>query len=49
MDWMMPELLALNPLWITNNRHTIIVNFCQDFVASMQGQIVYFMRIFHPV
>ncbi len=34
---MRPKLLAKNPLWITNNHPTIVVNFHQDFMARTQS------------
>jgi hypothetical protein len=33
--WVRPELLVLNPSWITNNQRTSVFNFHQDFMASM--------------
>ncbi len=37
MHWARHELLALNPLWITNNQRTIVINFHQDFENSMHA------------
>ncbi len=34
-----PERLANEPLWMANNQHTIVINFHQDFVASMHSNI----------
>jgi hypothetical protein len=34
VDWVTTELLALKPLWITNNQQNLVVNFHQDFLAS---------------
>jgi hypothetical protein len=33
-EWWRPNLLALNPLWITNNLLIIVINFHQDFATS---------------
>jgi hypothetical protein len=37
LDWARPGLLAWDPLCITNNRHAIVINTHQDFVASKHG------------
>ncbi len=34
MNWIRPELLAKNPLWITDNQRIIFINIHQDFLAS---------------
>ncbi len=35
--WVRPELLVQNPLHIANNQHTIVINFHQEFMASMHS------------
>ncbi len=37
MHWVRHELLALNPLQITNNQRAIVINFHQDFETSMHA------------
>jgi hypothetical protein len=39
MHWARHELLALNPLRITNNQRTIVINFHQDFETSMHADL----------
>ncbi len=45
---MRPELLAQNPLGITNNQHTIVVNFHQDFEASSHSNFLQEARVLVP-
>jgi hypothetical protein len=33
------ELLAYNPLCITNNQRTLVINFHQDFMVSMLNSL----------
>ncbi len=35
MDWVRPELLAQNSLWITYNECTIAINLDQDFAQQL--------------
>jgi hypothetical protein len=37
MDWVMPEQLIKNPLWLANNQHNTVISLNQDFVASMHS------------
>jgi hypothetical protein len=34
VDLVMPEMLTQNPLWITNNQHTIVIHFHHCIMAS---------------
>jgi hypothetical protein len=41
MDGARPELLALDPLWITNNQYSIVINIYQDSVARTHSNALY--------
>jgi hypothetical protein len=32
------KVLVLNPLWITGHQRQIVINFHQDFIASLQSK-----------
>jgi len=37
---MRPNLVASNPLWITNSHSLIVINFYQDFVESIHSDLL---------
>jgi hypothetical protein len=40
VDWVRPELLVKDPMWITNTWQNIVVNFHQDIMANTLSNFI---------